>query len=198
MADDQEVVILDDSGTEHVFPAGFDPQRAIAIVRQQAPKESDVGGLGLASAAKAVPLAAQATTAFAQSPTVAKTTGALARGLTTLGAVGHGIYSGSPSEVIAAPMEGWAAGKGGYFLGKGMQSIAKPVGHFLGRMAPYAQSLSTLGGAQGVGDLAQMAEPNRKDIGVLGMELNRTPVAGEQPPLINDMIARLRQRLAGQ
>jgi len=31
---EQEIVIRDDSGTEHVFPAGFDPQKAIAIVRQ--------------------------------------------------------------------------------------------------------------------------------------------------------------------
>jgi hypothetical protein len=31
--DDQEVVIVDDKGTEHVFPAGFNPRHAIAIVR---------------------------------------------------------------------------------------------------------------------------------------------------------------------
>jgi hypothetical protein len=31
-----EVVIVADDGTEHVFPAGFDPKRAAAIVRGQA------------------------------------------------------------------------------------------------------------------------------------------------------------------
>jgi hypothetical protein len=36
MADEQgEVVIRDNDGNEHVFPAGFDPQKAAAIVRQQ-------------------------------------------------------------------------------------------------------------------------------------------------------------------
>jgi hypothetical protein len=36
---DDEVVIIGDDGTEHVFPAGFDPQRAAAIVRGSAPME---------------------------------------------------------------------------------------------------------------------------------------------------------------
>lgn len=36
MADQNEVVILGNDGTEHVFPAGFDPQKAAAIVRGQA------------------------------------------------------------------------------------------------------------------------------------------------------------------
>lgn len=36
MADEQaQIVIIDDEGTKHVFPAGFDPQQAIGIVRQQ-------------------------------------------------------------------------------------------------------------------------------------------------------------------
>jgi hypothetical protein len=37
---DNEVVIVDHDGTEHVFPAGFDPQKAAAIVRQGAPVEA--------------------------------------------------------------------------------------------------------------------------------------------------------------
>lgn len=32
---DQELVIRDDAGQEHVFPPGFDPQKAVAIVKQQ-------------------------------------------------------------------------------------------------------------------------------------------------------------------
>lgn len=35
---DSEVVILDAAGTEHVFPPGFDPKKAAAIVRQQTSK----------------------------------------------------------------------------------------------------------------------------------------------------------------
>lgn len=37
-----EVVIVGDDGTEHVFPAGFDPKRAAAIVRQAAPPKAPV------------------------------------------------------------------------------------------------------------------------------------------------------------
>lgn len=37
---DPEVVIIGDDGTEHVFPAGFDPQKAAAIVRGGAPAGS--------------------------------------------------------------------------------------------------------------------------------------------------------------
>lgn len=36
MTEETDVVIVDDQGNEHVFPAGFDPARAAAIVRQQA------------------------------------------------------------------------------------------------------------------------------------------------------------------
>lgn len=37
MAEPQEVVIVDRAGTEHHFPAGFDPKRAAAIVQAQSP-----------------------------------------------------------------------------------------------------------------------------------------------------------------
>lgn len=42
MTDQGEVVIRDDDGTDHVFPAGFDPTKAIAIVRAAAPARTDV------------------------------------------------------------------------------------------------------------------------------------------------------------
>jgi len=44
MIEDQgEVVIRDEQGTEHVFPAGFDPQKAAAIVRGQQQPPQDAG-----------------------------------------------------------------------------------------------------------------------------------------------------------
>jgi hypothetical protein len=52
MSDEQEVIIVDGKGTEHVFPAGFDPKRAAAIVRQAtsvsspAPEAKPAGDLG--------------------------------------------------------------------------------------------------------------------------------------------------------
>ncbi len=131
---------------------------------------SDSGALTMAGTAAAVSPAARLLAEFGTSPTAAKTLANVARGATTLAAAGHGVMSGSPSEVIAAPMEGWAAGKGAYFLGKGMQSVARPVATALDNVAPYAKGIvRTAAGAQGVLDLAQMAEPNRKDIGFLGI-----------------------------
>lgn len=194
---DEPVIIVDAKGTEHEFPAGFDPQRAAAIVRGQSQTpQSDSGGLALAAVGNGIPAAARAATAFAESPTAAKTIGAVARGATTVGAIVHGIATANPAQVLAASNEGWAAGKGGYFLGKGMQSVAAPVGKLLGKAAPYAQSLSTLGGASGVGDLAQMAEPQRKDIGFLGVGPSQN-VPGAEPPWLNAVLGRLYGRFTG-
>ncbi len=36
--DEGEIVIVGDDGTEHVFPSGFDPKKAAAIVRGSAPR----------------------------------------------------------------------------------------------------------------------------------------------------------------
>jgi len=52
MADEQGAVIIrDDAGTEHEFPAGFDPQRAAAIVRGHPYQPRNVLAEGRASAA---------------------------------------------------------------------------------------------------------------------------------------------------
>jgi hypothetical protein len=52
---DDEVVIIGDDGTEHVFPAGFDPQRAAAIVRgdttsMSVPKATAATGVAVGAA----------------------------------------------------------------------------------------------------------------------------------------------------
>jgi hypothetical protein len=53
---DQKVVIVDDAGTRHVFPAGFDPKRAASIVKQQtkppAPREQGLATIGQQLASK--------------------------------------------------------------------------------------------------------------------------------------------------
>lgn len=124
----------------------------------------------------------------------------MARGLTTAGAVAHGIYRGNPSEVLAAPLEGWAAGKGGYWLTKAAQGASAPVGRMLGKLAPAANVVSQAVAPQGVLDLAQMAEPNRKDIGFMGVG-GGTPDPAH-PAILNDIAARVREmvmsRLRGQ
>jgi hypothetical protein len=148
-------------------------------------------------AAQGIPLAARAATAFAQSPTAAKTGGAIARGLTTAGGVINGLWTGNPTQILAASPEGWAAGKGGYFLTKGAQAAAAPAGRILGRMAPVAQALSRASGVQGGLDLAQMDDPTRRDIGTFGIGPS-VDVPGAHPPVLNALMALIRERLAGK
>lgn len=144
------------------------------------------GGMAMAGLKGLLPLARQGIEGLATSPTLPKTMGSVARGLTTVGAIGHGLYTGSPTEILAAPMEGWAAGKGGYFLGKGAQSLAGSAASGLEKIAPLMGPMS---GAAGVGDLAQMAEPNRKDIGFMGIGATQH-VPGEKPALINSLLSK--------
>ncbi len=47
--------------------------------------------------------------------------------------------------------------------------MSAPVANALEKLAPYAQGLATLGGVQSGLDLAQAADPNRRDIGILGI-----------------------------
>lgn len=149
--------------------------------------QSSIGGAVMVGAKASLPWARNAIEEFATSPTLPKATGAAARALTTGSGIVHGAVTLNPAEVIAAPRVGWAAGKGGYFLGKGAQSVAGPVAELLEKAAPYAQALSTLGGAQGGLDLAQMADPKRQDIGFLGLGKS-VHVPGEEPPLINEAV----------
>lgn len=185
--------ITTDKGTYEVTTADDQaPAQTPAVPDTQ----SSIGGAGLAGAGALLPSAATAVEDFATSPTAAKTLGSVARAATTVGAVGSGIASGNPTQVLAAPMEGWAAGKGGYFLGKGLQSVATPVAKALDTVAPYAQTLSTLGGAQGLLDLVQMVDPKRKDLGFLGVTLN-DPHDSEHPAIINAALDYVKSKISG-
>jgi hypothetical protein len=173
---DQEVVIVGADGTEHIFPPGFDPKRAAAIVKggdAKSDRPSDSGGGAVLAGAKTAqalaPTIQQAAEAFATSPTAAKTGGALARGVTTIAALGQGLYSGNLNEVVSAPIKGWAAGKGGYFLTKALQAGGKPVAAAAEAAVPVARAFGNAVSPQGMLDLAQMAEPDRRDIGFMGI-----------------------------
>ncbi len=161
------------------------------------PTQSSYGAITMRLAAAAVPVVRDAVMGVATSPTLPASLGTAARVGTTTAGVVHGAVTLNPAEVLAASKAGWAAGKGGYFLGKGVQAVAEPVASALEKAAPYAQTLSTLSGAQGVLDLAQMANPKRTDIGFLGVgksltanDLNMTPeqfaaYEKDHPALIN-------------
>lgn len=147
-------------------------------------KPNDSGSIAMRGAAASVSPMATGLETLAISPTAAKTIGAVARASTTIGGIVHGVATGNAPEVIMSPIAGWQAGKGGYWLGKGMQAVAGPVATAARSVAPYAQAVSTLAGAQGVNDLAQMAEPERKDIGFLGAVRN-APSDPDHPALLN-------------
>ena len=82
-----------------------------------------------------------------------------------------GVVKAGPLGVDAGARIG---GRLGASTAKIAQGVAAPIvkaadSGVLQRLAPYGQTLSTLSGAQGVLDLAQMAEPDRTDIGFLGV-----------------------------
>lgn len=204
MPQDAEVVIVGADGTEHVFPPGFDPKKAAKIVSGDSSQQSEqpiaqkaIGGGLVAAATSALPAAAHALEAFGTSPTAAKTVGSLARAGTTLGGIVHGVATGNAPEVIMSPIAGWQAGKGGYFLGKGAQAVARPVATALDRVAPYAKSLGALGAAQGVNDLAQMADPNRQDIGVFGVGRTAAIAPTLSAESLQDDLKSMRALMAG-
>lgn len=144
--------------------------------------------LGLAAVRPAANLA----TEIATNPALPKAAASLGR---ITGAVAPAIAGGieggpvgAAAGLMAAAKGSWLGGKTGYFTGKLIQNAAMPVAKGLTAVAPAANMLS---GAAGVGDLAQMAEPNRKDIGFLGLGPS-VNVTGAEPPLINGLLARLR------
>jgi len=169
--DEGEVVIVGQDGTEHVFPSGFDPKRAASIVAGQtsrAPRtvisrtSSSVGALPLAAAGAAAPFASRAVMEVATSPAVPRT-------MSTIGQIVGGVEGAMHGGPMGAAGGVWTGGKAGWFTGKLAQRLAAPVAALAEKAAPYAQTLTTLAGAQGVNDLAQIAEPGRKDIGFLGI-----------------------------
>lgn len=89
------------------------------------------------TAAHAAPHLAQAAETFATSPVAAKTVGAITRGATMLGTVAHGLTSGNLSEVLSAPVVGWGAGKGGYWLTQHAQTLVAPLADALNKITPY-------------------------------------------------------------
>ena len=95
--------------------------------------------MATAAAAKVLPAAAQAVESFATSSTAAKAGGALARAAITAGGVVHGAMTGNIPEVVLAPMAGWKAGRGGYWLTQYAQKAAAPIASAMESMAPYVE-----------------------------------------------------------
>ncbi len=205
MADSQRIDIPGVGVVE--FPdtmSAEDVNAAAKRLHDEANRPSDSGALTMAGARAAVPAVGNLALRVATSPTVPRTTGAIARSLTTglgLAAGGYqlakGNLQGGVSQVAAAPLEGWAAGRGGYWLGKGVQALARPVASAADALAPVTQALAPLNIAQGALDLAQMADPGRKDLGFLGMATG-DPGDPEHPAALNALVDLIRRKLTGR
>lgn len=104
--------------------------------------------------------------------------------------VGGLIGLGQGGPVTGAPLGMIAGEKSGELAAKTAQRLAVPVAKIGERLAPYAQAISTLSGAQGVNDIAQMAEPTRRDIGFMGIGATQY-VPGQQPALVNLLLMKL-------
>ncbi len=166
-----------------------------------AEEPSSKGALVMQGAAKSAPVAANMAMEVATNPNIPKAVGSAARTGVTLGTMAHGAATGNLAEVLVAPQAGWRAGSGGYRIGQLAQKAAAPIAKAASAVAPYAQALSTVSGAQGVGDLAQMVDPERQDIGVLGVGGKADILNNENAvkrlvnasPSIGDAIANLKQ-----
>lgn len=145
-------------------------------------KPTSYGGLATAGAGKAVPALSRAAEEVATSPAVPRLAASAGR---MIGAVAPVVEAG-PIGLVASARGAWAGGKAGWFTGKLAQNVAAPIASVAAKAEPYAQALSTLSGVQSLLDMAQIADPSRKDIGVLGVSLGDKRAPGDtQPAALN-------------
>ena len=175
MADDLKTIV------QRMIDAGESEDNIATVIQSfsqpSSPAKTKAGtsaGLMLAAGGHAVPLAANLSMRAATSPNVPKY-GSI------LGQLVGGIEGLRHEGPMGAAAGVWAGGKAGWFSGKLAQRLGAPVAAVMDKVAPYAQTLSTLGAGQGALDLAQMAEPNRSDIGVLGVGPS---LDEDRPPLV--------------
>lgn len=157
---------------------------------QKPEQPSTNAALIMQGAAKSVPAVTRVAEEIATHPAVPK----------VVAKVGQ-IMGGTEAALRGSPFgiagDAWAGGSAGWFTGKLAQNLAAPVARVLDAVKPYAQTLSTLAGAQAALDLAQIAEPNRKDIGVLGMQVGGGRSDAEKqahPALLNQIFQALVSR----
>ncbi len=149
----------------------------VPLQNDKAAKPSTNTGLAMVMSTHLMPLVQDAINRFATNPDVAKafaTGGRIVGGITSLpaGLSGFGdVQKGA-----------YAGGRSGYFTGKLAQDVVRPVANVVQKVTDAVPSrvmtvANVVGGVQSGLDLAQMAEPNRTDIGFMGM--GRTPTGDE-------------------
>jgi hypothetical protein len=130
--------------------------------KKQPPVTSWAGtSVPAAAISQALPSVANVAAEFGTNPNVPKIAANIGRavgGMTSLPAGQSGFGSIQKGA--------YAGGKSGWFTGKMLQDLARPASTAMEAAAPVATALS---GALGGGDLAQMDDPKRQDIGTLGV-----------------------------
>lgn len=145
------------------------------------------GAAGLASGAPKVAME------LATNKNVPKVAAAAGKFIGRAAPVVAGYMSHGATGALAGAMGAKAASTAeigeqvGRMVGRVAQKVAAPVARGFEAVAPYAQgALQTLAGAQGALDLAQMAEPERRDIGVMGIG---PPVPAGAIPTAPELVA---------
>ncbi len=160
---------------------------------QSGQKPSDSTSMAGAGAMGILPTATKLAESLATSPGVPEAGSDVGQ---LVGLIGGLLKAGPLGTLATNPM-----GRVGYRAGTLAQKAAAPIATALDSAKPYANGiLGTMTGAMGVGDLAQMADPTRKDIGVMGVGPT-VHVEGEKPALLNaaaDKIKALLQQVLGQ
>lgn len=146
--------------------------------------QSDAGGLAIAGASGAIPIATRMAEEVATNPGARK----------ALAAVGNIAGAASQFPNPAGMVGGaWLGGKVGWRAASLAQKAAAPVATILEKAAPYMSALTKLGGVQSALDLAQMADPKRQDIGFLGIG-SGTPDP-DHPALLNLALSKAREAI---
>ena len=165
------------------------PEQPVAAPSPVAPAAppSDSGALGMASVRPIGRIVGRTVEGVATNPNLWKT-----------GKLAGEILGGGLGMVKAGPLGAaggmWVGGRAGWRLANAAQRMAAPVATAVQTAAPYAQALNTLSGAEGLGGLAQMAEPTRQDIGFLGIGPS-VDVPGASPAILNRLASYLRGQL---
>jgi hypothetical protein len=170
-------------------PDGFEPDAPPpSAAPPPAPTQPGSKAALTLATGRAVPALTSAADELATNPNVPKIAAKAGRVIGGLAPIVAGAKEGGPVGAmvgVAMSSKGaWAGGKTGWFTGKLAQSVAAPVAKILETTLPYARAISNAAGPQGILDLAQMADPERQDIGFLGAGKS-VDVPGAHPPLLN-------------
>ncbi len=151
------------------FPDGMSSADVSAAAKklyeshQPPEKQSSVGGVEGAIAANAIPMMTRGVEELATNPRLAGMGSKVGQAL-------GGLAGMAKAGPIGASQGLWAGGKGGWLAAKLAQAAASPVAKGMAAIEPYARGiLQTASGVQGGLDLAQMDDPTRRDIGVMGV-----------------------------